>query len=267
MSEHFDDGICCKPEDLRRALAIHTQKITDSCRDKDCIEDLRVYLTKDSQTILEQAASAKVRSADLLHVSVQVSPMGFHPNRYCVDLTFYYRILADAMQNGCHPTPLCGLALFSKRAVLCGESAATHIFTSDSCAPLFPDRQLPRAVVEVLEPMVLASRLGCGCGQEPCPQCPKAVLDCFEDELCFCPCEKHLYVTLGQFSVIRLERPAQLIVPVLDYALPTKQCCENPGCTENPCELFAQIPFPAEDFAPTACDCPPKAEGCDCEHT
>ena len=28
---------------IREAVCIHTKKIYDSCRDKDCIEDLRVY--------------------------------------------------------------------------------------------------------------------------------------------------------------------------------------------------------------------------------
>ena len=43
MSECCHDALGCRPEELCRALAIHTQKITDSCRDKDCIEDLRVW--------------------------------------------------------------------------------------------------------------------------------------------------------------------------------------------------------------------------------
>ena len=34
-------------------MSIHTRKITDSCRDKDCIEDLRVYLTTGSQSQLD----------------------------------------------------------------------------------------------------------------------------------------------------------------------------------------------------------------------
>ena len=79
--------------------------------------------------------------------------------------------------------------------------------------------------------------------------------------------EKHrLYVTLGQFSVIRLERHAQLIVPVLDYSLPTKQCSDNPGCAESPCELFSRIPFPAGEFVPTGCDGEHREE-CDCYRT
>ena len=50
MSEQCQDTLRCDPNDLQQAMSIHTRKITDSCRDKDCIEDLRVYLTKGSQS-------------------------------------------------------------------------------------------------------------------------------------------------------------------------------------------------------------------------
>ena len=30
----------CDTQNIREAVCIHTKKITDSCRDKDCIEDL-----------------------------------------------------------------------------------------------------------------------------------------------------------------------------------------------------------------------------------
>ena len=72
MSEQCQDSLRCSPEDLRQALSIHTRKITDSCRDKDCIEDLRVYLTRGSQALLESAAGAKVRCADLLYTYIDV---------------------------------------------------------------------------------------------------------------------------------------------------------------------------------------------------
>ena len=41
MSEQCHDTLRCDPGDLRQCMSIHTRKITDSCRDKDCIEDLR----------------------------------------------------------------------------------------------------------------------------------------------------------------------------------------------------------------------------------
>ena len=97
MSENCQDTLRCNPQDLQQAMAIHTNKITDSCRDKDCIEDLRVYLTRGSQSLLDSAASARVRCAELLYTYIDVEPVAFDRNHYCIDVTFYYRILADAV--------------------------------------------------------------------------------------------------------------------------------------------------------------------------
>ena len=148
MSECCHDALGCRPEELCRALAIHTRKITDSCRDKDCIEDLRVYLTRESQTVLDAAGAAKVRSAELIYTTVDVTPVAFHPNHYAIDLTFFYKILADAAVSPCRPAAICGLALFSKRAILCGENSGAHIFRSDR--PGNAGGNLPTAVVEAM---------------------------------------------------------------------------------------------------------------------
>ena len=130
MSECCQGSVGCCAEDLRQALSIHTQKITDSCRDKDCIEDLQVYLTQSSQAVLDSCTSAKVRCADLLYTYIDVEPVAFDRNHYCIDLTFYYRILADATVGVNRPVALQGLAMFSKRVVLCGEDSRAHIYTS-----------------------------------------------------------------------------------------------------------------------------------------
>ena len=161
------------------------------------------------------------------------------------------------------PAALNGLAVFTKRAVLCGEDSRAHIFTSDTRIDS-PDgttvssSNRPTAVVEVLDPMVLSSKVTevCECTQqEVAAQIPTAVQAMFEEELVLSPERRRLFVTLGQFSIIRLERDAQLIVPVMDYSIPTKDCCETPGCcAEDPCEMFSRIPFPTQQFAPRGCD-------------
>ena len=132
MSEQALDTLGCNPQDLRQAMSIHTRKITDSCRDKDCIEDLRVYLTTGSQAILDHAASAKVRCAELLYAYIDVEPVAFDRNHYCIDVTFYYRVLADAVVGTARPAAMYGLAVFTKRAVLCGEDSSAHIYRSDT---------------------------------------------------------------------------------------------------------------------------------------
>ncbi len=252
MSERCQEALRCRPEDLQEALSIHTRKITDSCRDKDCIEDLRVYLTKGSQCILDSAAGARVRCADLMYTYIDVEPVAFDRDHYCIDVTFYYRILADAMVNTNRPAALYGLAVFSKRAVLCGEDSRAHIFRSDTrLGEMDGPSQLcanrPTAVVEVLDPIVLSSKVRecCDCARQESVQIPGAIQSMFDEELVLSGDRRRLFVTLGQFSIIRLERDAQLIVPVLDYSIPTKECCDNMGCAEDPCEMFSRIPFPA----------------------
>lgn len=262
MSDNCQGTVRCKAEDLQQALAIHTRKITDACRDKDCIEDLRVYLCKGSQCLLDTAASVKVRSAELLYTYIDVEPVAFDRNHYCVDVTFYYRIFADAVIGAAHPAALYGLAVFSKRAVLCGEDSRAHIFTSDTrlCAPdgaSSPSTNRPTAVVEVLDPMVLSSKVkelgDCACQESV--QIPEGISRMFDDELVLSGDRRRLFVTLGQFSIIRLERDAQIVVPVLDYSIPTKECCDTPcGCVEDPCEMFSRIPFPTAQFSPRNCD-------------
>ena len=154
MSDQRTDTQRCDARDISQCMSIHTRKITDSCRDKDCIEDLRVYLTTDSQAVLDSATNARVRCAELITTYMDVEPVAFDGHHYCIDLTFYYRILADAVVGCNRPTTLQGLAVFSKRAVLCGEDSRAHIYRSntrlgrfDGPSTLFAN--LPTAIVEV----------------------------------------------------------------------------------------------------------------------
>ena len=262
MSEQKRDLLSCDPQDLRQAMSIHTRKITDSCRDKDCIEDLRVYLTTGSQAILDNCANTRVRCAELLTTYIDVEPVAFDRNHYCIDMTFYYRILADAMVGSTRPTTLYGLAVFSKRAVLCEEDSRAHIYRSDTVLGGMDGASIltanrPIAVVEVLDPMILASKIK---ESDPCScdavtvSVPEAIKCLFDEPLVISGSQRQLFVTLGQFSIVRLERDAQLVVPVLDYAVPCKECCDAPGGGEDPCEMFSRIPFPTGQFSSHGCD-------------
>ena len=269
MSEQIRDTLRCSGNDAQQAMSIHTRKITDSCRDKDCIEDLRVYLTTGSQSLLDCAASARVRCAELLYTYIDVEPVAFDGHRYCIDVTFYYRILADATVGSSRPASLYGLAVFNKRAVLCGEDSCAHIYRSDTRIGELDGQTIlsanrPTAVVEVLDPMVLSSKVrdicDCAC-DSTAVQIPGCIRSQFDEDLVLSGDKRRLFVTLGQFSIIRLERDAQLIVPVVDYAIPTKDCSDTTGsCAEDPCEMFSRIPFPSAQFAPSGCD---QSSDCD----
>ena len=55
MPEKVVPGPVCDDRSIREAVCLHTKKIFDSCRDKDCVEDLRVYPTRCSQEVIDRA--------------------------------------------------------------------------------------------------------------------------------------------------------------------------------------------------------------------
>ena len=48
---------------IREAVSINTGKIFDCCRDKDCVDELRVYPTLTSQTYIDNAISIRPKAA------------------------------------------------------------------------------------------------------------------------------------------------------------------------------------------------------------
>ena len=51
---------------VREAVCIHTRKIFDSCRDKDCVEDLRFYPTASAMELLSGCQMVRGGTAELL---------------------------------------------------------------------------------------------------------------------------------------------------------------------------------------------------------
>ncbi|HIS63842.1 MAG TPA: hypothetical protein IAA83_00540 [Candidatus Avoscillospira avistercoris] len=264
MSEKCQVGAVNDLGGIREAVCIHTKKICDSCIDKDCIEDLRVFLTQDSQAILEQATNVKARSAELLYVSLDVEPAQFNTGHYTVDITYYYRILVDAIVCGTRPCTICGLSVFSKRVILCGGEGTARTFSSKAVMDGFDRQRLmqtatPDALVEVIDPMILASKVvdvcNCRCNDNTCLELPSFICGCFDGELVLNGESRRLYVTIGQFSIIRMERDTQLRIPSYSYCIPTKDCAATgSGADESPCDMFSKIKFPVSSFFPACGD-------------
>ena len=279
MSDNNQAGTACDLRGIREAVCVHTDKISDSCLAKDCIEDLQVYLTVPSQQALDCAVSAKARYVELLHVGVHVETVPYSTGYYTVDLTFYYRVIADASAAGGRPTTVTGLAIFSKRLVMFGGETSARSFSSRSgvsclCKQAIQAGNVPEAIVEVVDPMILGSRVqevcSCNCCPPSPPVIPEAILGCFEEQLVLDGESKRLLVTIGQFSIARLERSTQLLIPTFDYCIPSKTC-KNVGSsnTESPCEVFGQIEFPMDAFFPSKADsCIPAKDSCtNCANT
>ena len=239
---------------VREAVCVHTKKITDSCREKDCLDCLRVYPTRSSQEILDRAMSVKAGCAQLLCAYIDVEPVSFNRGFYAVDVRYYYRITADAFVGAGRPLEVTGLAVFDKRVILYGGEGGAKVFTSDTPCPGCGGG--PQAVVEAVDPLILGLKLVdvCECrgGEYNCAEIPESISMLFGEPLMAGGDAHRLFVTLGQFSIIRLERDAQLLIPVYDYCMPEKECTCGSGapCVEDPCELFRKVQFPVNQFFP-----------------
>ena len=258
MPEKIVPGPVEGPGGIREAVCIHTRKIYDSCRDKDCIEDLRFYPKAQYVDVINRALSVKGGSAKLLYVYVDVEPVSFNRGFYSVDMRFFYAVTLQAYLSSPAPVTVEGLCVFDKRAILFGSEGSAKIFSSEARTgepdvQLMRKSNLPVAVVEAVEPLVLDARLvdRCNCRECDCDLCevPSFVSGCFNGELSGGDDSRRIYVTLGQFSLVRLERDSQLLVPVYDYCMPEKECSCGSG-SEDPCGIFRNIGFPVGEFFP-----------------
>ena len=243
---------------IREAVCIHTRKIYDSCRDKDCIEDLRFYPKLQYVDVINRALSVKGGSADLLYVYVDVEPVNFNRGFYTVDMRFFYNVTLQAYTSCPAPVTVEGLCVFDKRAILFGSEGSAKIFSSkfrsgEPDIPMLRRSNLPEAVVEAVDPIVLDARAEDRC--KPCrcdcglTEIPAFIAQSFDQPLLFDDNGgRRYYVTLGQFSLVRLERDTQLLIPVYDYCIPQTEC--SGGDQEDPCGLFRSVAFPVNEFFP-----------------
>lgn len=88
------------------------------------------------------------------------------------------------------------------------------------------------AAAEVVEPIALGAKLvdirqnNCCCCDEDfdIASVPDSVCRIFDDALVVGGECKRAFVSLGVFSIIKLERRVQLLIPSYDYCVPQKEC-------------------------------------------
>ena len=140
----------CNPP-VKEAVCVHTNRIYDSCRDKECLEDLRVFPTRRSQEIIDSASSIKCKCAELLWTYIDVQEVSFNRGFYAVDIRFFYRIVADAYGCAARPQEVVGLATYDKRVILFGSEGCVRVFNSklNSVCPSQASN-MPTAIVEAV---------------------------------------------------------------------------------------------------------------------
>ena len=259
-------------ERRREAVCIGTKQIYDSCKAKECLENLRVYLSEAGQSLIDTATGVKLRDAEIIWVFTDVEPVEFSSGFYTVDLKYFIKVKLDVYTNTGGVRRVSGLAVFEKKIVLFGSEGSAKIFTSkyrpgEDDIGGWKKTNLPEAVVETVDPVVLSAKIvDCSCAACDCfdidlGNVPECICRVFDEALVKGGDGKRVYVTLGMFTIVRLERETQLLVPSYDFCVPDNEC---EGAVESdPCELFENLNFPVDEFfPPTKCD---FDKGCCCE--
>lgn len=271
-------------EDISRckeAVCIQVEKIYDSCKEKDCIEEARVYFRDPYiQRIINNAINVKCNGAEILNVFSDVEPVPFKKGFYTVDVKFFIKLRLNffvPMYNGSPKIiPRCGVVVFDKKVILFGSEGQVKIFKSH-----FVERGLdkpvrsalqqdnnPMAKIEVAEPICLNTKIVKVLENVPDDYCsadqlPRSIVEGLdeegteenyeadieevrgEDDISI---QKVVVATVGLFSIIKLARYVQLLVPAFDFCVPRKKCIASTD--EDPCELFETIDFPVDEFFP-----------------
>ncbi len=260
---HENENACSQEcEQISDAFCIETNRIYDSCRNQECIQDARIFVTEEGQKALDHADSIQVKSVKVLWTKIRTEEMPFHKGYFQIHIRYYFYCILDCCNCLGVGQEIAGLCTWEKKVLLYGGEGNTSIFVSDlqndPCAPDFGKLctavNRPRAVVETAEPIALALEICQGPDEKDgfrhAEPIPEAVQTIFGGAFCR-PCEQNKVcrLTLGLFSMIRLERPAQLVIPACDFCLPEK-CCEDEFSCSDPCALFRSMSFPVNEFYP-----------------
>jgi hypothetical protein len=271
----IDEKDLCK---IREAVCIQVEKIYDSCKEKDCIEDARVYFRDPDRVnwLICHAINVKARRAEVVKVFSDVEEVPFKRGFYTVDVKFFIKVTLDffvpKMSGGVKIITIPGMVFFDKKVILFGSEGNVKIFKShfvdqgidEQGTSALQQDNLPISKVEVAEPITLNARIievlenACDDG------CHKSVhgaigelledVDFDETDLARGSEDRQLVIgrrvvaTIGLFSIIKLARFVQLLIPAFDFCVPNKQCVA--ATDEDACELFDTIDFPIDEFFP-----------------
>ena len=254
-------------------VCIDARRVYDSCGDKDCLSDLPVYMSEESQRLIDNAVNVRIRSADVLNTMIDIEPVPFNRGFYSIDITFFFGVSLDVFSSpNTAPTQVRGLCISDKKVILYGSEGNVRVFSSDMVTDDYdtqntPVRSLPTANVQVAKPIALAVRM-----KEKCPchklayKVPASVISSLGFNISDSG-QRVVLATLGVFSIVQLMRNVQMLIPSYDFCIPEKHC---EGSTDSPCEMFSRLDFPTDEFFPpnvtdnssdNSCGC-----GCGCDN-
>ena len=257
-------GSCGRAEQL---CCISVNKVFDSARDKDCLEDVRVQLSDIAQEVVDRSTAVRCKNVDVINTNISIESVPFNRGFYQVTVRYYFCVTLECCVGGGRVQEVKGLCAFDKKIILFGSEKNVSVFRSDPEENSFCVDEsslrcdsaptLPTVVVEVADPIALDTKLvertrkfgNCCMCIEAIPEPVRSYFDgVFVDGVGV----NNVYCTIGLFSVIRMERKVQLVLPACNFCLPDKD--SRPINNDDPCSIFGKMQFPLAEFYPYAED-------------
>lgn len=259
-----DNRFPCGPSDKvpkPELICIEANRVLDSCKDRDCFEDVQVLLTDFGNNILEHTVNVRAKSACITGAHIGLEPVKFNRGFYSITVKLYVKIVLEGCLFGGRSQEFEGVAVLEKRVVLYGGESNVSVFRSsvdsmDYCSlPSLccPGKNTPEIVLEVVDPIVLNSKVREP--EDPCCKCccccadvPESISSRFGSPLSDSK-GRYVTVSLGIFSVIKLVRAGQYMITATEHCIPDKECIS--GDDDDPCALFRAMAFPTSEFCTT----------------
>ena len=262
-----DNRFSCGPGIGKETVCIETNRILDSCRDRDCFENARVFLTDFGKEIVEHTGAVRVKNACIAQTHISLDPVQFNRGFYSVNIRFYVKLVFEACIGNGRSQEFEGIAALDKRVILYGGECNVSIFRStgdfsDFCAQVEPcckEKNVPTAVVEVVDPIVLGVNIlenvsDCCCCCCCAHDIPETIANGMNGNLVYDDDDdrRYLAVSLGIFSIVRIVRPTQLVISASEYVIPDKECISPTN--DDPCGVFRSMAFPISEFTCSTCN-------------
>ena len=150
--------------------------------------------------------------------------------------------------------PSCSAARAAPRSSPPSSAPGSRI--SPCCAgPIYPRRLWRRWTPSFWTPGSWRAAAADGTATAICARCPRPSASASAGSFAAETTGRRIYITLGQFSIVRLERDSQLLVPVYDYCMPEKEC--SCGSTRRSLQPVPQHQFPCGRVFPAQHRGPP----------
>lgn len=272
-----DNRFSCGPGFNKENIAIEANRILDSCKDRDCFENIKVFLTEYGKQIIDRTNTVRVKNACITQTYIGLDPVQFNKGFYTVTVRFFVKITFEACVAVGHSQEFEGIAVLEKKVILYGGESNVSTFKSSAadmgfCSmpePCHCEKNMPTATVDVVDPIILDVKIlensrecHCCCC---CCDIPENVANSVSGSL-YDDDEngRYLAISLGVFSVVRITRIAQYLINAQEYCIPDKECVSSPK--DDPCSVFKTMAFPTQEFCTGSIPSyhPDKAGKCGC---